>query len=578
MWGWGRNNKEDDSNSNNYSTSHANKNITVASSPRSPISLGGATKNASYHGSKQTNNSSSTTSKSLHEHSKQRRRSWGGKDRHLTAGELLPPVTIMEKGTSSVHLSEVYSGIEVSLSQDRGALNQPNNVGFNQLRAGSSMTIPQSGAISLPQQLADRQKVYRAQFQSVHSIISSSEGHARAPLSPSSHDKSMDMSKFYKPRDHRLPLFESKMTLASYDETLALLKGYVVKEEAQCVQDEIDLTESEISSIEKDRGEIEQLWVMSSSVVSTTTVESKDDQGSGGSSADVDRMEWDISRTLATRKNLPFEKIKQLQRERGVCLTVSIENSKTLESLLAKCGGKATTTSTKKGTHSRAKQGHDTSMITTVRPSSDGKAIDGGDGATSIQNVTLIKCPGAETSFFLSRDMGSAFYHGRIPDRMYRRMKNKSVSSVGEEKSRIVSMGGNKSLVDPILGARELSYVSTGPFGCYYCEFRSEECWWGLTADDDELDAIFNEWDVYKIAFGPYLNVEQGGGKTLSSTSWIVIARDGRAAWKNLPSRLHNKLSSRLANESLPYDVSLGCGGSYFIRFLDGTYPHRNIS
>lgn len=557
MWGWGRNNKDDEGSS----ASAGNRN-SVLSSPKSPMSLGGANKIGNFNSSKSNN-------KTFSERSKQRRRSWGGKDKRSSAGELLSAVTIMEKG-NSFHLTEAYSGIEVSLSQDKTAQSPANKNGlanpFLSASSAGQCTSSVGGAISLPQQLAERQKVYRAQFQSVHAMSSASDAQARSPMSSAS--MPIDIRNFRKSKDHRLPLFDSKISIASYDDAMDLLKGYVVKDELQCVQDEIENTESEILSIEKDRGEIERLWVMNSTSATATTIETRGEQRGGESSSGVDRrMELDVNRFLATSQNIPIDKITQLQKERGLCLTVCIENAKTLESLLAKCGGKATTMSTRLGMNSRTKQGQDTSMITTVRPSVEGRSADGGGGASNIQNVTLMKCTGAESSFFVSRDVGNAFYHGRLPDRMFRRLRSRASSING-----VVRPAVNQAVADPPHGSRDLLYLSTGPFGSYYCEFRSGECWWGLTTDDDELDAIFNEWDVYKVAFGPCSTLELADGTAYASTSWIVIARDGRAAWKNLPARLHNKLSSRLANETAPSEISLGCGGSYFVRFLGGKY------
>jgi hypothetical protein len=36
----------------------------------------------------------------------------------------------------------------------------------------------------------------------------------------------------------------------------------------------------------------------------------------------------------------------------------------------------------------------------------------------------------------------------------------------------------------------DLTYLSTGPHGCYYAEFRSGECWWGSAVEDHDFHAI----------------------------------------------------------------------------------------
>jgi len=67
-------------------------------------------------------------------------------------------------------------------------------------------------------------------------------------------------------------------------------------------------------------------------------------------------------------------------------------------------------------------------------------------------------------------------------------------------------------------------------------------------------------FDVQRVAFGPFT----------SAPSWIIIGKNGKVAWRNLPCRLDMLLSKRTSSMSAPCEVSLGEHGSYFIRFLDG--------
>jgi hypothetical protein len=120
----------------------------------------------------------------------------------------------------------------------------------------------------------------------------------------------------------------------------------------------------------------------------------------------------------------------------------------------------------------------------------------------------------------------------------------------------------------------DLIYLSTGPHGCYYAEFRSGECWWGSAVEDHDFHSIIQAWDVYRVVFGPIETFEDERGNSRVTNSWIILGRDGRAAWKNLPSRLHHRLESRLANWAAPAEVALGPGDSYFIRFLDGSVDY----
>ena len=80
---------------------------------------------------------------------------------------------------------------------------------------------------------------------------------------------------------------------------------------------------------------------------------------------------------------------------------------------------------------------------------------------------------------------------------------------------------------------------------------------------------------MHRVAFG-------------AKSSWVVIGKDGSVKWKNVPQGLHDVLiahelglpgtltpitksdSTSPAEYSSPCEVSLGIGGTYFLRFLDG--------
>jgi len=109
----------------------------------------------------------------------------------------------------------------------------------------------------------------------------------------------------------------------------------------------------------------------------------------------------------------------------------------------------------------------------------------------------------------------------------------------------------------------ELRYLSVGPASsqCYYAEWSSGDCWW--VNFDDEFHRIVKEYPVHRIAFGSNLHSN-------NSPSWIVLSKDRRSAWRGIPSRLANTLKNRDKSLPAPCEVSLGPGGSYFIKFLDG--------
>ena len=153
------------------------------------------------------------------------------------------------------------------------------------------------------------------------------------------------------------------------------------------------------------------------------------------------------------------------------------------------------------------------------------------------------------TSCFLSFDSGKCYHRGKLPSNLLARLFREKRDS------------------------KQLSYLSTGPSylvgngqrgRCYYAEFKDGEAWWGVN-DDGELGGILQEVDVHRVAFGRSSSEEKA--------SWVVVAKDGTCKWRNVPDGLHEALTR--ANESAgapcPCEFSLGMGGSYFVRFLDGS-------
>ena len=159
---------------------------------------------------------------------------------------------------------------------------------------------------------------------------------------------------------------------------------------------------------------------------------------------------------------------------------------------------------------------------------------------------------GTSFGMFLSRDTGKAQTWGRLPPKLYRRIQE----------------DGDTTEIGDIV------YLSTGPNGSYFAEFRSGECWWGSAVEDREFQAILHSWDVYRVVFGRMESFTDDQGNAKVTNSWIILGRDGRAAWKNIPSRLQHCLERRLSTWAAPAEVALGPGDSYFVRFLDGTVDY----
>jgi len=177
------------------------------------------------------------------------------------------------------------------------------------------------------------------------------------------------------------------------------------------------------------------------------------------------------------------------------------------------------------------------------------------------------------TTYFLKFDNGKTHHRGNLPSNLLARLyrERKEYTSI-----KYLSTGCTYSIGN---GHR-----------CYYCEFDTGECWWG-TNKDDMLDDAFMSVDVHRVAFG-------GSSSNKESSSWIVIGKDGSVKWKNVPQGLHDLLMKHMATTSnskegllsptflsvnpatpkstavCPCEVSLGIGGTYFIRFIDGSFDY----
>jgi hypothetical protein len=172
--------------------------------------------------------------------------------------------------------------------------------------------------------------------------------------------------------------------------------------------------------------------------------------------------------------------------------------------------------------------------------------------AASVQDVRQVGlCVGSgkTTSFYLIKDDGSSWYDPQnIPSQLLEKMKK---------------------MPQPLV----IQYISIGPNGSYYIQLASGECWWGVGDNDQEFNNVMNLVDVYRVAFGPVTTYDSGDRKRVE-TSWIIVTKDGRILFRNIPSRLQILLQHRPSHMSSIAEVSLGAAGSYFVRFLDGSVDY----
>lgn len=418
----------------------------------------------------------------------------------------------------SVCLAATTMGVEVSLPGD-GKQNPNSTSSTSAVKSpGGGTALAAQPFSSVHDVLSDRKKVYRAQFATSDWSVKPS-----SPL-PSSLGN-------FSSRNHRVPLFKEeakpKARLFLVNDAINLLKQHNVSDELECVKSELTLLNVEISALKLDRDDIER---KSMRLALTPTRVAKDDKRAAS-------YLWETHRKLM-RADLAPSIREELQDSRGTSLTVCLHNEKAQNALQSSCGH----------TSLFDRLSSNKSNLVTISPSNCGR----GGAAKAIQHMCLLS-NGANADFFLSKDSGKNVYQGRLPDSLLRRMQTS-----GRDSS-------------------ELLYLSTGPLGSYYAEFRSGQSWWGTPErqEDSDFHKLCQEWDVNRVAFGPCASThERTSNRTLREMSWVILSRNGRAAWKNIPARLHRTLESRMASEASPAEISLGFGDSYFVRFLDDTVDY----
>ena len=397
-------------------------------------------------------------------------------------------------------VAETTSGIEVSLPNmgSKSTLQQQQQPQEASPCAVPELHSPAHPFLSVAHVLAERRKVHRAQFAATN--WSSGEDINAVP-------KQFSLQGFG-PRNHRVPLFGSRRLNTQHEELMfddakALLRNKDVSNELQCLRDELEYLDAEITFLLQDRDDIEKCTLR----LSPRSTEASPKQ----------------------QKQQPKTDAAE-HAARASCLTFLLQKEQLREALLTECGCR------------RQLKPTGSSGALTIRPADCHL-----DGAASIQHICFVQ-KDQSTSLFVSTD-DSTTCHGRLPQQLASR------------------------LIAADYDCNELLYLTTGPGGAYFAEFRSGECWWAVP--DDELDVLCREWEAPAVVLGPTFTVRDKTGRAYATPSWIIVARDGRVAWKNLPARLHENLQGRVASEAAPAEVALGYGDSYFVRFLDGSVDYN---
>ncbi|CAJ1963001.1 unnamed protein product [Cylindrotheca closterium] len=408
-------------------------------------------------------------------------------------------------------------GIEVSLEGPGGESRDP-----QALERSSREPV-----IDIPELIRLRRKLYQKQF----SIQVPALKQPNAIIAATNATSEL--------RQHRIPLSGTKETKTSFLDALHLLQISGPKDEQAAVSQELRHLSMELNALEADKIALEQKQHSASSTTRQTS----------SSSAD-----WDINRMLTqtnTKTKTPSKKDgssttsisaqerQELQTKRGTNLTFHLSSNKAKQVFLSKCGAKFVP-----------------GQVVTIGPHNCKTSM-----ISQLQYLALLSAPPqthnskpgvVHTSLFLSSDNTITQTWGQLPHNLLPRIKDHDKFKT-----------------------KDITYLSSGPMGSYYAEFASGESWWGSPIDDDDLFQLLQEWAVHRVVFGHAETLEdsRGGGVTLTH-SWIIIAKDGKLAWKNLPSKLHSLLKKRPKGMAGLAEASLGPGNSYFCKFLDDTVEY----
>eukprot|EP00549_Striatella_unipunctata_P020114 CAMPEP_0118710806 /NCGR_PEP_ID=MMETSP0800-20121206/23639_1 /TAXON_ID=210618 ORGANISM="Striatella unipunctata, Strain CCMP2910" /NCGR_SAMPLE_ID=MMETSP0800 /ASSEMBLY_ACC=CAM_ASM_000638 /LENGTH=371 /DNA_ID=CAMNT_0006615135 /DNA_START=95 /DNA_END=1206 /DNA_ORIENTATION=- len=300
-------------------------------------------------------------------------------------------------------------------------------------------------------------------------------------------------------------------------------------DEMHAVQQELKKCQQELDQLEEDREELETTYLRK--IV--------DDH--------QERIVWDAHGLLhldtARRKGkdndylLSTKERTALTIIRGICFTAYIHDEKGRKEMVSAMG------------HFDINRNHSRRVRPTMITMTPDTCRESRAGE-SIRQFSLIGGKGSDTSsFFLQKDNGDSLYWGKLPPRLFTRLKQTRQYS-----------------------SKDINYLSTGPGGSYYAELKNGTCVWGTAVRDDLFHEVVRKWEVYRVAFGPLIAIDDDFNDQFHyMSSWIVVGLDGKAAWRNIPDALHTLMMEKKTGIA---EVSLGRGSTYFIQFLDGTISY----
>ena len=281
---------------------------------------------------------------------------------------------------------------------------------------------------------------------------------------------------------------------------------------------------------------------------------------------------------------------KTLERKRGVCLTVHISDETIQEAFKTEFADNATAiqesdaggVSTAPSTSVRDMVDKYSTMA--VSPESSPTKI----GGRMTKNTTLTSTASKLITVIGCRALRSISLTGSSPVQSDTADRNvgfwyifddNMASCAGTPPAKFAERLSRERnmLSDGSFPVSNIEYMADGPLGSYFVRFASGEVWWGLggkcASHREDFARVMKIIDVRRITFGPPCAKHIEGGAPLTVVPWIVVGSDGTAAWSSsLPPSLTRLLSDRPSDSAALVEVSLGAGGSYFVKFADGAF------
>lgn len=287
---------------------------------------------------------------------------------------------------------------------------------------------------------------------------------------------------------------------------------------------------------------------------------------------------------------------RKLERKRGICLTIHISDERIQDAFKTEfanianaieesdAGGRSTILSS---SDERVRDITDRYSTMAVSPGSSptkkaGKMSNATLTSTASKLITVIGCRALRSMNFLSitqAEIQSGYDAEQRDVGFWYISDDNSASCVGmpppkfaERLSRERNLSSGAAY--PV---SNVHYMASGPLGSYFVRFASGETWWGLggtcPSQHEQFAQIMKKIEVRRIAFGPPCSEFIKGGSTVTVVPWVAIGTDGTVAWSSsLPSSFERLFSDRPRDLAAPVEVSLGAGGSYFVKFADGNF------